>query len=47
VKGNTIKDFMSAEEHTKTITIIKPERRIDKGALDSMRAGGGDISIER
>jgi len=47
LQGDTIKDFMSAEEHPVTITILKPERRIDKGALDGMRAGRLAIGIER
>ena len=47
MKGNAIKDFMSAEENTKTITIIKPERRIDKGALAMIKVRGIGISVER
>ena len=47
VKGNAIKDFMSAEENTKTITIIKPERRIDKSALAMIKVRGIGIGVER
>jgi hypothetical protein len=47
VKGNAIKDFMSAEENPKTITIIKPERRIDKGALDMIKVRGICIGVKR
>jgi hypothetical protein len=47
VQGNPKENFMSAEEHTKAITLLKPERRIDKGVLDRMTSGVVGIGVER